>query len=113
MGLLIVPSLQALFNFPGVAVQRRGFLTAMLKRTIGELQVELFNHLRTKRLYDRLINVALEPSDAFSSGWRAEVTGEFTVEEHDQVNEIVRDLQRRYSLAVDPLRAPPGDQTVG
>ena len=94
-------------------MRRRGFLTATLKRTIGELQVELFNHLRTKRLYDQLINVALEPSDAFPSGWRAEVTGDFTVEEHGQVNEIVRDLQRRYSLVVDPLRAPPRKQTAG
>ena len=75
----------------------------MLKRTIGELQVELFNHLRMKQLYGRLTNVALEPSDAFSCGWRADVVGNFTVTEHNGANEIVRDLQRRFSLRSDPF----------
>jgi len=56
----------------------------MLKRTIGELQVELFNHLRMKQLYARLINVALERSDAFPCGWRADVVGDFTVTEHNE-----------------------------
>jgi hypothetical protein len=79
----------------------------MLRRTIGELQIELFNLLRTKRLYRRLKNVALESSDAHPCGWGADVIGDFTVEEHGQVNDIVRDLQRRYSLDVDPFRAPP------
>ena len=76
----------------------------MLKRTIGELQVELFNHLRMKQLYGRLINVVLEPSNAFSCGWRADVVGDFTVTEHHEANEIVRDLNADFRFDPIPLR---------
>ena len=65
-------------NFPGGS-QRRGFLTAMRKRTLGELQVELFNLLRAMPQYQRLISVDVEPSDALPCGWRAEIVGDFTV----------------------------------
>jgi hypothetical protein len=61
------------------------------------------NRLRATRLYARLKNVAVEPSDCAPCGWRAEVVGDFTGAEHNQANEIVRDLQRRFSLRKDPL----------
>jgi hypothetical protein len=77
----------------------------MVDRTLSELQVELFNRLRATRLYPRLKNVALEPSDCAPCGWRAEVVGNFTVAEHDEASEIVGDLQRRFSLRTDPLNA--------
>ena len=77
----------------------------MVDRTLSELQVELFNRLRAMRLYPRLKNVALEPSDYAPCGWRAEVVGNFTVAEHNDANEIVRDLQRRFSVRSDPLGA--------
>ena len=77
----------------------------MLHRTLTELHVELFNRLRTTSLYSRLKNVEMERSDALPCGWRAEVVGEFTVAEHNEASEIVRDLQRRYSLRTDPLNA--------
>jgi hypothetical protein len=77
----------------------------MRNRTLGELQVEIFNLLRTTPQYQRLIRVDVEPSDAFSCGWRAEVVGDFTVAEHNEASGIVRDLQRRYSLRTDPLNA--------
>jgi hypothetical protein len=73
----------------------------MVDRSLSELQVELFNRLRATRLYPRLKNVALEPSDCAPCGWRAEVVGDFS----DAANEIVRDLQRRFSLRTDPLNA--------
>jgi hypothetical protein len=69
------------------------------------LHVELFNRLRTTSLYSRLKKVEMERSDALPCGWRAEVVGEFTVAEHNEASEIVRDLQRRYSLRTDPLNA--------
>ena len=78
----------------------------MRKRTLGELQVELFNLLRTMPQYQRLISVDVEPSDAFPCGWRAEIVGDFTVGEHNAANDIVRELQRCYLLADDPLRTP-------
>ena len=77
----------------------------MLHRTLTELHVELFNRLRTTSLYSRLKNVEMERSDALPCGWRADVVGEFTVAEHNEASEIVRDLQRRYSLRTDPLNA--------
>ena len=77
----------------------------MVDRTLSELQVELFNRLRATRLYPRLKNVALEPSACAPCGWRAEVVGDFTVAEHSEASEIVRDLQRRFSLRADPLNA--------
>ena len=77
----------------------------MRNRTLGELQVEIFNLLRTMPQYQRLIRVNVEPSDAFSCGWRAEIVGDFTVAEHNEASGIVRDLQRRYSLRTDPLNA--------
>jgi hypothetical protein len=78
--------------------QRRGFLTAMRKRSLGEL--------RTMPQYQRLISVDVEPSDAFPCGWRAEIVGDFTVVEHNTANDLVRELQRCYTLVDDPLRTP-------
>jgi len=78
----------------------------MRHRTLGELQVELFNLLRTMPQYQRLMRVDLEPSDAFSCGWRAEIVGDFTVDEHNAANELVRELQRCYALVDDPLLVP-------
>jgi hypothetical protein len=86
--------------------QRRGFLTAMRNRTLGELQVELFNLLRTTPQYQRLIRVDVEPSDAFPCGWRAEIVGDFTVDEHNAANDLVRELQRCYALVDNPLLVP-------
>jgi hypothetical protein len=79
----------------------------MFNRTLSELQVKLFNQLRTTAFYARLKAVAVEPSSKLPCGWQADVAGDFTAEERDQVDEIVRDLQRRYSCAVDPLRTRP------
>ena len=76
----------------------------MRHRTFSELQVEIFNLLRTMPQYQRLIRVYVEPSDAFSCGWRAEIVGDFTVAEHNGASGIVRDLQRRFSLRTDPLK---------
>jgi hypothetical protein len=78
---------------------------AMPHRTISEGQVELFNRLRATHLYTRLKNVALEPSDCLPCGWRAEVVGDFSVAEHNEASEIVRDLQGRFALRTDPLNA--------
>jgi hypothetical protein len=76
----------------------------MRKRTLGELQVELFNLLRTMPQYQCLISVDVEPSDALPCGWRAEIVGDFTVVEHNEANDLVRELQRCYSLVDEPLR---------
>jgi hypothetical protein len=78
----------------------------MSKRTLGELQVELFNLLRTMPQYQRLISVDVEPSDALPCGWRAEIVGDFTVAEHNAVNDLVRELQRCCSLVDDALQTP-------
>jgi hypothetical protein len=97
---LLALNVPALRTAPGLFVGRD-----MVDRTLSELQVELFNRLRATRLYPRLKNVALEPSDCAPCGWRAEVVGDFTVAEHNEATEIVRDLQRRFSLGTDPLNA--------
>jgi hypothetical protein len=106
LGLLIVPSLQAL-NFPPALRTAPGPFVdhAMVDRTLSELQVELFNRLRATRLYSRLKNATLEPSDCVPCGWRADVLGNFSVAEHNEASEIVRDLQRRFSSRTDPLNA--------
>ena len=83
----------------------------MRKRTLGELQVELFNLLRTMPQYQRLISVDVEPSDAVACGWRAEIVGDFTVVEHNAANDLVRELQRCYSIVDDQLR-PPQQRTA-
>ena len=93
-------------NFPALRTAPGPFVDhVMMDRTLSELQVELFNRLRATRLYLRLKNVALETSDNVPCGWRADVVGDFTVAEHNEANEIVRDLQRRFSLRADPLDA--------
>ena len=85
----------------------------MPERTLSELQVELFDRLRSTRLYSRLKNVEVERSEALACGWRAEVAGDFTVAEHNEASEIVRDLQRRFSLRTDPLmRSTPNPSAV-
>jgi hypothetical protein len=78
----------------------------MRKRTLGELQVELDDLLRTMPQYQRLISVEVVPSDAFPCGWRAEIVGDFTVDEHNAANELVRELQRCYALVDNPLLVP-------
>jgi hypothetical protein len=78
----------------------------MRKRTLRELQVELFNLLRTMPQNQRLISVEVVPSDALPCGWRAEIVGDFTVVEHNAANDLVRELQRYYVLVDDPLRTP-------
>jgi hypothetical protein len=96
-------------NFPALRTAP-GLLTTM-QRTISELEVEIFNRLRQTRMYARLRDAVVVPSDALPSGWRAEIRGNFTIVEHDLANEIVRDLQRRYSLRRDPLDARPGSES--
>jgi hypothetical protein len=78
----------------------------MRKRTLEELQVELFNLLRTMPQYQRLISVDVEPSDTCPCGWRAEIVGDFTVVEHNAANDFVRELQRCYILVDDPHETP-------
>jgi hypothetical protein len=78
-------------------------ITTMHRRTLIELQIEIFDRLRSTSLYPRLKNVQMERSEAFPCGWRAEVVGDFDVAEHNEAGEIVRDLQRRFSVRSDPL----------
>jgi hypothetical protein len=56
-----------------------------------------------------LLEVALEPSDAFPCGWRAEVVGDFTLGERNALKDVVREL--RYSLGADRL-GPPAIHSV-
>ena len=88
------------------AFSHAGLLAIMRKRSLEELQVEVFNLLRTMPQYQRLVSVDLEPSDAFPCGWRAEIIGDFTVVEHNAANDLVRELQRCYVLVDDQLRTP-------
>ena len=91
-------------NFPALfAVPELFDVATMPHRTLTELHVELFNRLRSTSLYSRLKNVEMERSKALPCGWRAEILGDFTVAEHNEVNEIVSDLQRRFSIRSDPL----------
>jgi hypothetical protein len=55
--------------------------------------------------YQRLISVDVQPSDALPCGWHAEIVGDFiTVVEHNAANDLVRELQRCYSLDNDGQR---------
>jgi len=78
----------------------------MRKRTLGELQVELYDLLRIMPQYPRLISVDVVPSQVFACGWRAEIVGDFTVLEHNAANDLVRELQRCYVLVDDPRGTP-------
>jgi hypothetical protein len=104
---LLALNFPALRTAPGLFVDHD-----MVDRTLSELQVEIFDRLRPTRMYARLRDVVVVPSDALPCGWRAEIRGNFTIVEHDLANEIVRDLQRRFSLRTDPLDPRRGSKAV-
>ena len=66
--------------------------------TQSEIEIWLRDRLRDFALYSRLRSITVWPTDATGSGWNGEVVGDFTVPEQVQANDILTELQRRFSL---------------
>ena len=66
--------------------------------TQSEIEIWLRDRLRNFPFYSRLRRITVWPTDATGSGWNGEVVGDFSIPEQVLANDILPELQRRFSL---------------
>ena len=66
--------------------------------TQPEIEIWLRDRLRNFPFYSRLRSITVWPTDATGSGWNGEVVGDFSIPEQVLANDILAELQRRFSL---------------
>jgi hypothetical protein len=68
--------------------------------SLPEIETQIFTVLRQRPYYTRLKQVEVSPSGMFGCGWMATIVGDFSVDEHAEVNAIIRVMQQNFSLKV-------------